>query len=202
MGKHYETKGKKINLKKIFLFIAIILAILALIVIINKTYKSEKDISEIINSTFTLLKDHSKEEVNKYIDYNLLITGLDDMILEENKDEIEKELFNNITWNVESIEINRNKAIAIVEVSNKDYRDILTKWMKEIVNEKNKGNNISDAIALERLQTIIKEEKTMKTIIKKINLENLEGKWNIILDNNFIELVYPGIDSVTKALNV
>jgi len=201
MGKHYDVRKKKVNKKKIFLIIAIPIAIIALILFNNRINNDKKEIVDIINSTFSSLKENNKEKINKYIDYNLLITGLDDMILEENKDEIEKELFNKISWNVENVEIKGNSAIAIIEASNKDYREILTKWMKAVIDEKNKGQNISNELGLNKLKTIVKEETLIKTIIKKINFENTDGKWNIILDNNFIELVYPGIDNVTKALN-
>ncbi len=200
MGKHYNSSEKKINIKKILFCIIIITAIAAFIVLKCKANNNKKEVLNIIDSALLSLKENNNEEVNKYIDYDLLITGLDDILLDEEKTSIKKDLFNTISWSVEDIEINKDSAVAIIEVSNKDYREILTKWMKEVVNEKNKGAEISDELALEKLQTIIKSETTMKTVIKKINFENQDGKWNVILDNNFIELVYPGIDSVTKAL--
>ena len=200
MGKH-DNKDQKINMKKIvILLLFIALVIFAIYYYFNISDNSENEIINELNTTFNYLKN-DKEKAKDNIDYNLLITGLDDMILEENRKEIENELFKNIEWNIENIDIEKDTAVAIIEVKNKDYREILTKWMKEIISIKNKGKNISDKLALDKLQKIIKEENSIKTIMKKINLERMEDKWHIVVDNSFIELVYPGIDDVKEALN-
>lgn len=136
------------------------------------------------------------------MDYDKLISSLDEMILENSEDtELEKELFKNMEWTVESIEVEDNQATLIIEMTNKDFKTILTEWMKKIVKEKESQNIITNELALQRLKEIVSDESIQtKTVLKKVKIGKDEDSWKITVDNDLRDLVFPGIDSVVSAI--
>lgn len=205
-GNHsLEKEFNFVSVLKIIIILAIIGAIIFGIVMlvmnhINKA-KIEEDISTVIDTSFTALKNLDKENVNKYLDYDKLISGLDEMLIKEEDTNIEKELFKDITWSIENIEINNDEAIVIVELTNKSFKNILTKWMKDLIADVNNGNQILEEGAINNLEEIIKKEEDNKVELKKVKLKKYEDTWKIEVNDDFIDLVYPGIDSVTEILN-
>jgi hypothetical protein len=63
------------------------------------------------------------------------------------------------------------------------------------------GKTITNEVAIEKLQEVLKEEKEdKKTVIKKIILYKEDSNWKVELNDDFINLVFPGIDSINEAL--
>ena len=205
MGKHsqskhssVEKKSKNIVLIVIVLVIVIVLGvgIYALIMKLN----NQNDIEGVINNFFEAIKNAEQEKANQYVNYEQLINSLDEMILQDDSDEIEKELFKNIEWNIEEIEEQENQVVAIVEVKNKDFKNVITAWMKELISAKSSGIEITNEYALEKLANEIEEEQSSKSVIKKILLEKDNDIWKIQVNEDLRDLVYPSIDSVISVL--
>ena len=204
MGKHSTGKYAKGRKGKVIAGIAIVLVVISIIttVVIISLNNNSREIERVFNETFTALKELDKEKVNKYMDYDKLISSLDEMILENPEDtELEKELFKNMEWTVESIEVEDNQATLIIEMTNKDFKTILTEWMKKIVKEKESQNIITNELALQRLKEIVSDESIQtKTVLKKVKISKDEDSWKITVDNDLRDLVFPGIDSVVSAI--
>ncbi len=205
MGKHSASKEKS-NFGKIIkfiLFLIIIAAIILGIVYVRNLKKDKIQVTQNVNSLFESLKELNKEQIEKYVNYKMIVSGLDEMIINEDNEnsELQKELFKDISWSIESVNINGKEAVAIVEMTNKNFKNILTKWMKEIVKEKTEDNEISEKVALEKLKEVLKDETVRKTIIKKIKLEKNEDEWKIEVNDDLIDLIFPGIESVAEVLN-
>ena len=205
MGKHSASKEKS-NFGKIIkfiLFLIIIVAIILGIVYVRNLKKDKIQVTQNVNSLFESLKELNKEQIEKYVNYKMIVSGLDEMIINEDNEnsELQKELFKDISWSIESVNINGKEAVAIVEMTNKNFKNILTKWMKEIVKEKTEDNEISEKVALEKLKEVLKDETVRKTIIKKIKLEKNEDEWKIEVNDDLIDLIFPGIESVAEVLN-
>lgn len=206
MGKHSSgkyAKKKKINIKMIGILIVIILIITCIVIFINNHTNSKTEPEKYIESLFTALKNSNREEASKYIDYEKLISSLDEMLLDQNTTQmtdLEKKLFENLKWNIENVEIQDNQATIIVEMTNKNFANIITTWIKEILKEKEKGTIISNDLAIQKLEEAIDEENSSKTILKKITL-NKDDNWKIVVNDDLRDLIFPGIDSVSTALN-
>ena len=205
MGKHsqskhlsVEKKSKNIVLIVIVLVIVIVLGvgIYALMMKLN----NQNDIEGVINNFFEAIKNAEQEKANQYVNYEQLINSLDEMILQDDSDAIEKELFKNIEWNIEEIEEQENQVVAIVEVKNKDFKNVITAWMKELISAKSSGIEITNEYALEKLANEIEEEQSSKSVIKKILLEKDNDIWKIQVNEDLRDLVYPSIDSVISVL--
>lgn len=206
MGKHSSgkyAKNKKVNIKIVGILIAIILVITCIVIFMYNRTNSKTEPEKYIENLFTTLKNANREEASKYIDYEKLISSLDEMLL--NKDSakmsnIEKKLFKDLKWNIENVEVQDNQATIIVEMTNKNFANIITTWIKEILKEKEQGMTISNELAIEKLEKVIDEEKNTKTILKKISL-NKEDDWKIVVNDDLRDLIFPGIDSVETVLN-
>ena len=121
MGKHSSEKekgkGKTILLSIIFVIILSIIAVL----VYNNFFVNKNNPEDAINTTFQALKTYDKETANKYIDYNQLLYSLDEMIVKEKNDGVCRELFKDMEWKIEGIEVDNDTATVIVEVTNKDF---------------------------------------------------------------------------------
>lgn len=202
MGKHSINNGKRknvIKLKPILLFIIITGLVITLIISINKKKEDFTKQEEIINQAFSALKTTNINEVNKYTNYNKIISGLDESILnQEEVSEIEKNLFNTMEWSIEKIKEEDNNTVAIIEVTNKDFKMIITEWLQKIVNRKTNGEDISNEAGLRVLENILENNNYgTQTVIKKIKI-NKDSK--IEVNDDLINLLYSGIESVSNAL--
>ena len=203
MGKHSTGKYAKGNKSKIIIAPIVILIVIAIITtIVLISFNSTKEVEKTLNDTFNNLKELNKEKINEKLDYNKLISSLDEMILENQEDvELEKLLFKDMQWTIENVEVENDTATLIVEMKNKDFKNILTSWMKKIVREKESQNQITNEMSLNYLQESIEEENIgEKTVIKRITLNKENNTWKIVVNEDLRDLIFPGIDSVISAL--
>lgn len=204
MGKHSTGKYAKFKKGKLIAtltIVIILILVIALVVIMTSKTNLEKEPERVLNEAFTGLKELDKEKVNAYMDYDKLIKSLDEMILENPDDtELEKELFKDMKWTIESTKLEDNHAIMIIEMTNKDFKTILTEWMREIVSEREK-NQVTNELTLQILKKVISDESIKeKTVLKKVNIQKDDSGWKISVDNNLRDLLFPGIDSVISAI--
>lgn len=203
MGKHSIKKSKTKTNKGIILviIIAILIIIFGIIRLIeNSVNEKSKFIEqeEIINNAFSALKNLNKKEIENYLDYATLISGLDESILQENVS-LENYLFNSMEWSIENIKEENENIVVVVEVSNKDYKKIITEWLKEIVEVNEENNSISEVESLQILERILQEDNCgTRTVIKKIQLSQQNGNWKIIVNDDLINLLYPGTETVNS----
>ena len=202
MGKHSINNSNRkngIKLKSILFFIIITGLVIIFIISINKKKDDFTKQEEIINQAFSALKTTNINEVNKYTNYNKIISGLDESILnQEEVSEIEKNLFNTMEWSIEKIKEEDNNTVAIIEVTNKDFKMIITEWLQEIVNRKTNGEDISNEVGLKVLENILKNNNYgTQTVIKKVKIDK-DSK--IEVNDDLINLLYSGIESFSNAL--
>ena len=203
MGKHSTGKYAKGSKSKIIIVpIAIFIVITIITTIVLTSFNSKREVEKTLNDTFSNLKELNKERINERLDYNKLISSLDEMILKNQEDvEVEKLLFRDMQWTIENVEVENDTTTLIVEMKNKDFKNILTSWMKKIVVEKENQNQITNEMALKYLQESIEEENIgEKTVIKRITLNKENNTWKIVVNEDLRDLIFPGIDSVISAL--
>ena len=104
-------------------------------------------------------------------------------------------------WNIENIEIENDKATAVIEVTNKNFKDVIIKWMEQMYTVQESDQNISDEIALKELEEVLLNENATKTEIKRITLNQIDANWKIEVNESLRDLMYPGIDIIFTILN-
>ena len=199
MGKH-SSESKSGKGKKVFFVIIFLILLVAIGIVIFNNMISKQTPEDSINNAFQAIKSYDVDNANKYIDYNQLIYSLDEMLVQGKNEGVCKELFKDLEWKVENTEVNNDKATAIVEVKNKDFIKVMTNWMKKIIGEKAKVNQITIDVSLQKLENALSETGEVTTVMKKINLTKEDDTWKIIVDEELRSLVYPSIDSVATSL--
>lgn len=208
MGKHMKTNTKVNKKKFIVLFIIVLLVIITIgIAIIGNIVinKDEQKVKNTINSAFKSLVEGNIEKSKKYLDYNSLIGILDKEILtEENllKYELNKELFSSLEWNIEKIDIQEDYINGTLEISNKDYSQIIIKWIELIIEEEKNGNILTNEQCAEKMkEAILNEEIKNVTQTRKITLKNIEENLQIIVDDELGNALFPRIDQLNNLLS-
>ena len=204
MGRHSSGNYTKKSKSKIIIALTIIIIVIIGVSIYLYITNMEKKGPEItINNMFNALKQSDESQVNEYLDYNKLLSSLDEMLVKEDvrNEEVEKKLFESIEWKIENIEADGETATAVVELTNKDFIEVVTAWMKKIVKKKNNGIELTDEVSLQKLQETLEETDTTKTVIKRISLEKVDEKWKVTVNEELTNLVFPGVDSVVSVLN-
>lgn len=198
MAKHaLESENKLI--KKIALIVLAIIIVMGIVAIVYYHINLERS-KKAINDAFSSLKYYNINKANQYIDYKEVLYSLDEILIDEKNENVERELFNSIEWKIDKVEINGDNATAIVEVTNKNFIKVVTSWMKIIVAEKDKGKKITNKLSLEHLEKILSEMEDTKSEINKIDLEKKNNVWKIKVTEQFRNLIYPGIDIVSTVL--
>lgn len=206
MGKHSaKKKSKKINLKLIITIIIIVCAILAMSKCLKMLNNKNKEPQKVLEQLCIELKESNKSEANKYVEYNKLLSSLDEMLLTENNEQvqkIEKLLFKDIEWNIKQTEIKEESATVTIELTNIDFKNIMIELMKKIVTQKAIQKEITTDIALEKLYEVLNESNNNKvTTTQDITLYKEKNNWRIEINENLVNLIYPGISDVVTALN-
>lgn len=204
MGRHSSGNYTKKSKSKIIIALTIIIIVIIGVSIYLYITNMEKKGPEItINNMFNALKQSDESQVNEYLDYNKLLSSLDEMLVKEDvrNEEVEKKLFESIEWKIENIDADGETATAVVELTNKDFIEVVTAWMKKIVNVKNNGIELTDEVSLQKLQETLEKTDTTKTVIKRISLEKVDEKWKVTVNEELTNLVFPGVDSVVSVLN-
>ena len=152
---------------------------------------------------FSGLSKLDKSKVDKYLNYNDLISCFDEIIIKNTKDDnnLEKELFRGRSWNIKKINIDGSTAIVNIEITNKDFKKIIEEWMKKMFEEKKGGKEISKEKALNILNEIICRESQLKKVEKEMFLQKGEKNWKLLIDNNLIDGLFPGLDDIESSIN-
>lgn len=208
MGKHMKTNTKVNKKKFILLFIIVLLVILIMsIVIIGNVVinKDEQKVKNTINSAFKSLVEGNIEKSNKYLDYNSLISILDKEILtEENllKYELNKELFSSLEWNIKNIDVQENTIEVTIDILNKDYSEIIIKWLELIIEEEKNGNTLTNEQCTEKMkEAILNDEIKKVTETRKITLENSNENLKIIVNKELGNALFPRIEQLNDFLS-
>lgn len=184
--------------------IAIVVLLIVIWSVINKPFNNEtKQVKKDLNCFFSGLSKLDKSKVDKYLNYNDLISCFDEIIIKNTKDDnnLEKELFRGLSWNIKKINIDGSTAIVNIEITNKDFKKIIEEWMKKMFEEKKGGKEISEEKALNILNEIICRESQLKKVEKEVFLQKGEKNWKLLIDNNLIYGLFPGLDDIESSIN-
>lgn len=207
MAKHAKKNPQKNKIKLMIIIFMIVLIGIFIYFWGNKNKKEnsvieEKKIEETINNVLYCLKTNNVKEIEESLDYKKLMSIIDESVSNNANMNIEKNLFNNINWTIEKIEIKSEETTALIELTNKNYKDIILNWMKKIIESKENDGNVTIEKSLELLEQVLIEDDTIeeKTTIQRINLKKENDKYIIIVDDNLRDLLFPGIDSVLNEI--
>lgn len=182
----------------ILILILIIIALVVLLIYVSITPKNT------VNNTLNNLKNGKTKLVNLYVDYEELISVLDAGIIKSEAKEIselEKDCFNSLKWSITGESITDNTATVTVDITTKNFRQILLNWIEKISEKIENNYDISEEENLKLLAESIKEENVQEITTKgNINLERKGLLWQIVIDENLTNSLYPGLNQVLEVM--
>lgn len=192
-----NKKSKKAPIvTAIVIIIVLILAILLCVLLANGP-------KGVVEGMFTALKNGDYDKVNKYINYEEVISSSDILDSESLDEETMNLLFEKLSWKIIDMTQEENTASVTVEVTNKNFRTIIGNYMQNALRIAFSGQELSDAEMENYLIEELKNEDVeTTTTTQTINLTKQDGKWVIdTTDTNLIDVLLPGLNEAVNALN-
>ena len=191
-----EKKSKKWIIVVVLLVILIILAVLVLYTSITPR--------DSVNNLFTNLKNGNKFMASLNIDYDNLISVLDSTIVQQNGSEmsnLERECFNELSWEITGESVENNTATVTATVTTKSFRQVLLNWIEKISEVLENQDDISTEQNLQLLEESLTEEDVGTTQTEvTINIERKGFTWKVIIDEEFIDAIFPGLNQVLDVM--
>ena len=196
-----EKKGKHFN--KIAKWVTIVITISIIITTIIGIVFFIKSPYFAVMKTFNSIKKGDITTINNYLSYeelkDSLVIGLN---VGNNMGDIEKKCFEEMRYRIKDINTNGDKAIVEVETTNKNFRNALTKLTQAIYQKFINGEDISNEQGVTILSECLSDSTigTM-TVSKELNLNKVDGKWKIIIDENLRDALFPGLSEVVNSID-
>ena len=191
-----EKKSKKWLLVVILLIILIVLALMVL-------YTSITPRSS-VNNLLTNLKNGNKFMAGLNIDYDELISVLDSTIALEggsSMSNLERECFNELSWEITGESVENTNATVTATITTKNFRQVLLNWIEKISEVLETQDDIDTAQNLQLLEeSLVQDNVDTRTNEVTINLERRGLTWKVVINDEFIDAIYPGMTQVLDVM--
>ena len=196
-----ENKENKNNKKVGYwvggvILLLIVLAIVTALLLLPET--PEKTVEGMLNS----LKNADFESVNKYINYDEVVNQSEMLKDSEMDQETQSLLFNKLSWKIMNITKEADKASVEVEITNKDFEQIISNYTQEALKIAFSGESFTEEEQNNKLKEQLKNDQIQtKTVNTTIQLIKQEGNWKVQADENLVKALLPGLQDAINSLN-
>ena len=196
-----ENKENKNNKKVGYwvggvILLLIVLAIVTALLLLPET--PEKTVDGMLNS----LKNADFESVNKYINYDEVVNQSEMLKDSEMDQETQSLLFNKLSWKIMNITKEADKASIEVEITNKDFEQIISNYTQEALKIAFSGESFTEEEQNNKLKEQLKNDQIQtKTVNTTIQLIKQEGNWKVQADENLVKALLPGLQDAINSLN-
>ncbi len=196
-----EKKAEKVKAEKKTeskknsnIFVKILSVIIILVVVALLTYMiiTSSDPKKSVDGFLTNLKAGDFEKAQEYS------TG--ERIVEEDdfSQEAQKLLFDKLEWKVEKIEKeDENNAKVEVEITNKDFKSIISNYVQKIISSELSGNSDSD---IEKGITEELKSENVQTTTKNGTIKLFKDNkiWKVVVDDELSNTLLPGLEEAME----
>ena len=174
----------------------VVLAIVTALLLLPTT--PEKTVEGMLNS----LKNADFESVNKYVNYDEIVNASEMLQNTEMDEEAQSLLFNKLAWKISNISKEENTASVEVEITNKDFNQIISNYKQEALRIAFSGESFTEEVQNNKLKEQLKNEEIgTKTITTTIQLEKQDGEWKVQADESLVNALLPGLQEAINSLN-
>ena len=194
--------GKIKNKKNLYYIISIVIAIclIALIAFVILTLQQTPE--KLLNNILSNLKEGKLEKINQYISYEEILGTSDLLSSKEFNEETKKSLFNKLEWKILEVKTEKDKATINLEITNKDFKIIIEKYMQRALSAVFSGKNLeNDEIKNYLVEEINNQEAQTITQTKTIEFTKKDNKWEITVNNELIDALLPNLRETVDTLN-
>ena len=197
-----KKENKEKGSKKVGYWVGGVLLLLVVLVIVTALLllpaTPEKSVEGMLNS----LKNADFESVNKYVNYEEIVNESEMLQNSEMDEETQSLLFDKLTWKISNISKEENTASVEVEITNKDFNQIITNYTQEALRIAFSGESFTQEEQNNKLKEQLKNEGIgTKTVTTTIQLVKQDGEWKVQADESLINALLPGLQEAINSLN-
>ena len=197
-----KKENKEKGSKKVGYWVGGVLLLLVVLVIVTALLllpaTPEKSVEGMLNS----LKNADFESVNKYVNYEEIVNESEMLQNSEMDEETQSLLFDKLTWKILNISKEDNTASVEVEITNKDFNQIITNYTQEALRIAFSGESFTQEEQNNKLKEQLKNEGIgTKTVTTTIQLVKQDGEWKVQADESLINALLPGLQEAINSLN-
>lgn len=168
----------------------VVLAIVTALILLPST--PEKTVDGMLNS----LKNGDFESVNKYVNYNEIVNE------SEMDEEAQNLLFDKLSWKVLNISKEENTASVEIEITNKDFAEIISNYTQEALKIAFSGESFTEEEQNNKLKEQLKNEEIgTKTVTTTVQLTKQDKDWKVQADESLVNALLPGLQEAMNSLN-
>ena len=174
----------------------IVLAIVTALILLPET--PEKTVEGMLNS----LKNGDFESVSKYVDYGEIIS-LSQILQDSDVDEeTQVLLFDKLSWNILKVEKDENTASVEIEITNKDFDQVISNYTQEALRIAFSGASFTVEDQNNQLKEELKDEGLgTQTVTTTMQLVKQNGTWKVQVDESLVDALLPGLQEALNSLN-
>lgn len=195
-NKKVETTKKKEESKKtnnnntIIIGVAVVVAVIVAIIVGIVSMKDSP--KKAVEDTFNQLKTgaYAQEMLSG------IMQGGDSV-----EAEAQKLFFEKLQWKILSEKEEGETATVEVEVTNKDFKTIMSNYMQKALKAAFSGNTSEDEMSNYLMEELRNEEVQTVTNTHTLTLQKQNGKWKITDEETFVKAVLPGLAEAISAFN-
>lgn len=195
-------KKKKIIIGVVIALIVIAIAVAGIVLFLNAN-NPKNSVQNLMNA---LVKgDVSK--ISEYVDDSSQLVSADLFKEDSSEDNTqmtdkEKLLYSSLEYKINNVTENGDVATVEVEVTNKNFKTIVSNYMQKVVKVAISGQSPSDEEIENYLVEELKNESIDKvTTTQNISVQRIDGKWKVKVDDNLQNALFPGLQDVLSVLN-
>ena len=184
---------KKTKKTSIITTVVAVIAIIAIVVVLTILMVTSSSPKKSVDGLLTNLKAGDIEKAQEFIAGDGLVE--DDAFNEE----VQKYLFDKLAWKITNITEEKENASIELEITNKDFKQIMTNLSQKIVNLILSGDSITDEVTTKYLTEELKNEDVQTTTLTAtIQAVKEEGKWKIVGNDELTNALLPGLRDVSS----
>ena len=197
-----KKESKEKGNKKVGYWVGGIVLLIVVLVIVTALLllpaTPEKSVEGMLNS----LKNADFESVNKYVNYEEIVNESEMLQNSEMDEETQSLLFDKLAWKILNISKEENTASVEVEITNKDFDQIISNYTQEALRIAFSGESFTQEEQNNKLKEQLKNEEIgTKTVTTTIQLVKQDNEWKIQADESLVNALLPGLQEAINSLN-
>lgn len=172
-----------------------ILAVLVVVVLLTYMIVTSSDPKKSVDGLLTNLRAGDFEKAQEFI------SGDDLLDNDEFSVETKKLLFDKLAWKVTKVTQENDTATVEIEVTNKDFKTIISNYMQKALKAAFAGENISEQEIDNYFTEELKNEQVQTTTVTKtIQVIKEDKKWKVVSNDELADALLPGLQETVNSL--
>lgn len=194
--KKFEVKNEDTKKNTWIGRIITVVVVLAIAALLTFMIVTSSDPKKSVDGFLTNLKAGDFEKAQEFISGEELLKD------EEYDVETKRLFFDKITWKVTKVTKENENATVEVEITNKDFKTVISNYMQKVLKLALGGENITEeGIENYFIEELKNDQVQTMTQTKTIQLIKEDKKWKVVSNDELINTLLPGLQESINSLN-